>query len=139
MLVKRGSACLLRILQSQSEVESQRALLAYLQGCSSSPLDGTTRGSAESRQPPYYCSTHKSSLSAYVTEDALADQKEALNRLLGRDFWRSSPSKWFPLRWPEESSLQQARKVATEMRPEIKAETIKKERAALDTKIERTR
>src|SRR5260370_34360998 len=40
---------------------------------------------------------------------------------------------------PEESSLQEARKSAIEMRPEIKAETIKKEQAALETKIEKTR
>jgi outer membrane protein TolC len=39
----------------------------------------------------------------------------------------------------EESTLQQARKRAVEMRPEIKAEAIKKERANLDTKIEKTR
>jgi outer membrane protein TolC len=44
-----------------------------------------------------------------------------------------------PASLSEEAGLQQARKVAIEMRPEIKAETIKKERAALDTKIERTR
>jgi len=35
--------------------------------------------------------------------------------------------------------VQEARKIATEMRPEIKAETIKKERATLETKIEKTR
>jgi outer membrane protein TolC len=74
-----------------------------------------------------------------VTEDALADQKEALNRLLGRDLLEELTVEMVPASLPEESSLQQARKVATEMRPEIKGETIKKERAALDTKIERTR
>ena len=44
-----------------------------------------------------------------------------------------------PTSLPEESSLQEARKIATERRPEIKAETIKKEQAALETKIEKTR
>jgi len=61
-----------------------------------------------------------------VTEDALADQKEALNRLLGRDLLEEFTVEMVPASLPEESSLQQARKVATENATEIKAETIKK-------------
>src|SRR6266404_506641 len=74
-----------------------------------------------------------------VIEDALADRKEALNHLLGRDLQAEFTVEMVPASLPEESSVQEARKIATEMRPEIKAETIKKERATLETKIEKTR
>jgi outer membrane protein len=74
-----------------------------------------------------------------VIEDALADQKEALNRLLGRELQTEFTVEMVPSSFPEESGLQEARKSAIEMRPEIKAETIKKEQATLETKIEKTR
>ena len=69
----------------------------------------------------------------------MADHKEALNRLLGRDLLAEFTVEMVPSSLPQESSLQEARKSAIEMRPEIKAETIKKERATLETKIEKTR
>ena len=127
------------ILQSQSEVESRRALLAYLE-----ELQQLT-----ARRPQQEAVLKADSLritaqrtkalyQLTVTEDALADRKEALNRLLGRDLLEEFTVEMVPASLPEESGLQQARKVAIEMRPEIKAETIKEERAALDTKIERT-
>src|SRR5229473_6751546 len=128
------------ILQSQSEVESQRALLAYLE-----ELQQLTGRRLQQEAVLKADSLHitaqrtKALYQLTVTEDALADQKEALNRLLGRDLLEEFTVEMVPASLPEESGLQQARKVAIEMRPEIKAETIKKERAALDTKIERTR
>jgi len=73
-----------------------------------------------------------------VMQDTLADQKETLNRLLGRDLLAEFTVEMVPDSLPEESILQEARKSAIEMRPEIKAETIKKEQAALETKIEKT-
>ena len=74
-----------------------------------------------------------------VIQDALADQKETLNRLLSRELQTEFTVEMVPDSLPEESSLQEARKTATERRPEIKAETIKKEQATLETKIEKTR
>src|SRR5260370_12950196 len=74
-----------------------------------------------------------------VVQDTLADKKEALNRLLGRDLLAEFTVEMVRDSLPEESSLQEARKTAREMRPEIKVETIKKEQAALETKIEKTR
>jgi outer membrane protein TolC len=128
------------ILQSQSEVESHRALLAYLEELQQltarrlqqeAVLKADSLGITAQRTKALY--------QLSVTEDALADRKEALNRLLGRDLLEEFTVEMVPASLPEESGLQQARKVAIEMRPEIKAETIKKEKAALDTKIERTR
>src|SRR5712664_3771023 len=140
MLVNEVRHAYYAILQSQSEVESQRALLAYLQELqqlTARRLEQEAVLKADSLR--ITAQRTKALYQLTVTEDALADQKEALNRLLGRDLLEEFTVEMVPASLPEESSLQQARKVATEMRPEIKAETIKKERAALDTKIEKTR
>ena len=128
------------ILQSQSEVESQRALLAYLeelQQLTARRLQQEAVLKADSLR--ITAQRTKALYQLTVTEDALADRKEELNRLLGRDLLAEFTVEMVPASLPEEAGLQQARKVAIEMRPEIKTETIKKERAALDTKIERTR
>jgi len=128
------------ILQSQSELESQRAVLAYLDGLQQ--LTGRRLQQEAVLKADSLRITAQRSKALYqltVIEDALADQKETLNRLLGRDLLAEFTVEMVPDSLPEESSLQEARKSAIEMRPEIKAETIKKEQAALETKIEKTR
>jgi len=128
------------ILQSQSELESQRALLVYveeLQQLTGRRLHQEAVLKADSLRITAQRSKARYQLT--VIQNALADQKEALNHLLGRDLQAEVTVEMVPASLPEESSLQEARKRATEKRPEIKAETIKKERAALETKIEKTR
>ena len=128
------------ILQSQSELESQRALLAYfeeLQQLTGRRLQQEAVLKADSLR--ITAQRTKALYQLTVIEDALADRKEALNHLLGRDLQAQFTVEMVPASLPEESSVQEARKIATEMRPEIKAETIKKERATLETKIEKTR
>jgi outer membrane protein TolC len=128
------------VLQSQSEIESQRALLTYLE-----ELQQLTGRRLQQQAVLKADSLHiaaqrsKASYQLTVIQDALADQKEALNRLLGRDLQTEFAVETLPASLPEESSLKQARVFAIEKRAEIKAETIKKEKAALDTKIEKTR
>jgi outer membrane protein len=128
------------ILQSQSEIESQHALLAYLE-----ELQQLTGRRLQQQAVLKADSLHiaaqrsKASYQLTVNQDALADQKEALNRLLGRDLQTEFAVEALPASLPEESSLQQARKFALETRREIKVETLKKEKAALDTRIEKTR
>jgi len=127
-------------LQSQSELESQRALLAYfeeLQQLTGRRLQQEAVLKADSLR--ITAQRTKALYQLTVIEDALADRKEALNHLLGRDLQAEFTVEMVPASLPEESSVQEARKIATEMRPEIKAETIKKERATLETKIEKTR
>src|SRR5216684_2252567 len=128
------------ILQSQSELESQRVVLAY--------LDGLQQLTARRLQQEAVLKADSLRITAQrskalyqlaVMQDTLADQKETFNRLLGRDLLAEFTFEMVPDSLPEESSLQEARKSAIEMRPEIKAETIKKEQAALETKIEKTR
>jgi outer membrane protein TolC len=128
------------ILQSQSELESQRALLAYLeelQQLTGRRLQQETVLKADSLRMAAQHSRARYQLT--VIEDALADQKETLNRLLGRELQTEFTVEMVPDSLPEESNLQEARKTANEMRPEVKTETIKKEKAALETKIEKTR
>ena len=128
------------ILQSQSELESQRAVLAYLDGLQQ--LTGRRLQQEAVLKADSLRITAQRSKALYqltVMQDTLADQKETLNRLLGRDLLAEFTVEMVPNSLPEESSLQEARKSAIEMRPEIKAETIKKEQAALETKIEKTR
>jgi len=128
------------ILQSRSELESQRALLAYLEELQQ--LTGRRLQQEAVLKADSLRITAQRTKALYqltVIEDALADRKEALNHLLGRDLQAEFTVEMVSASLPEESSVQEARKIATEMRPEIKAETIKKERAALETKIEKTR
>jgi outer membrane protein len=128
------------ILQSQSELESQRAVLAYLDGLQQ--LTGRRLQQEAVLKADSLRITAQRSKALYqltVMQDTLADQKETLNRLLGRDLLAEFTVEMVPDSLPEESSLQEARKSAIEMRPEIKAETIKKEQIALETKIEKTR
>jgi outer membrane protein len=128
------------ILQSQSELESHRALLAYLEELQQ--LTGRRLQQEAVLKADSLRITAQRTKALYqltVIEDALADQKEALNRLLGRDLQAEFTVEMVPDSLPAESSLQEASKSAIEMRSEIKAETIKKERAALETKIEKTR
>jgi outer membrane protein TolC len=128
------------ILQSQSELESQHALLAYLEELQQ--LMGRRLQQEAVLKADSLRITAQRTRALYqltVIQDALADQKEALNRLLGRDLQAEFTVEMVPDSLPEESSLQAARKSAIEMRHEIKAETIKKEQARLETKIEKTR
>ncbi|HMI51201.1 MAG TPA: TolC family protein [Candidatus Saccharimonadales bacterium] len=128
------------ILQSQSEAQSQRALLAYLaelQQLTGRRLQQEAVLKADSLR--ITAQRTKALYQLTVIEDTLADHKETLNRLLGRDLLEEFTVEMVPASLPEESSLQQARKRAIEMRPEIRTETIKKERAALETRIEKTR
>jgi outer membrane protein TolC len=135
--VRRGCYA---ILQSQSELESQRALLAYLdelQQLTERRLQQQAVLKADSLR--IAAQRNKASYQLTVIQDALADQKEALNRLLGRDLQTDFTIETVPSSLAEESSLQHARAFAIEKRPEIKSEAIKKEKASLDIKIEKTR
>jgi outer membrane protein TolC len=135
--VRRGCYA---ILQSQSELESQRALLTYLdelQQLTERRLQQQAVLKADSLR--IAAQRNKASYQLTVIQDALADQKEALNRLLGRDLQTDFTIETVPSSLAEESSLQHARAFAIEKRPEIKSEAIKKEKASLDIKIEKTR
>ncbi len=107
------------ILQSQSELESQRALLAYLeelQQLTGRRLQQEAVLKADSLRIAAQHSKARYQLS--VIEDALADQKENLNRFLGRELQTEFTVEMVSDSLPEELSLQEARKTASETKIE---------------------
>ena len=72
-------------------------------------------------------------------EDTLADRKEALNHLLGRNLQIDFSVESVPATLPEEQDLTVARAIALEHRPEIKRATNRMSQAKVETKIEKTR
>jgi outer membrane protein TolC len=128
------------LLQSQSQAESQRATIHSLE-----ELDQLTERRLQEKTVLKADSLRvkaeeaKAKYQLLVTEDTLADRKEALNRLLGRDLLVDFSVEGVPTALPEETDLQAARKLALAQRTEIKITSIKEKQANLETKIERTR
>jgi outer membrane protein len=128
------------LLQSQSQAEAQRATIHSLE-----ELDQLTERRLQERAALKADSLRvkaeeaKAKYQLLITEDTLADRKEALNRLLGRDLLVDFSVEGVPTALPEEMDLQAARKLALAQRPEIKVASIKEKQARLETKIERTR
>jgi outer membrane protein TolC len=128
------------LLQSQSEVESQRATIHSLQ-----ELDHLTQRRLQEKAVLKADSLRvkaeaaKAKYQLLVIEDALSDRKEALNRLLGRDLLVDFSIEAVPNALPEELDLQAARRLALTQRPEIKMASIKQKQANLETKLEKTR
>jgi outer membrane protein TolC len=128
------------LLQSQSQAESQRATihsLEELHQLTERRLEEKAALKADSLRVK--AEEAKAKYQLLVTEDTLADRKEALNRLLGRDLLVDFSVEGVPNALPEEMDLRAARKLALAQRPEIKIASIKEKQASLETKIERTR
>ena len=128
------------LLQSQSQAESQRATihsLEELHQLTERRLEEKAALKADSLRVK--AEKAKAKYQLLVTEDTLADRKEALNRLLGRHLLVDFSVEGVPTALPEEMDLQAARKLALSQRPEIKIATIREKQANLETKIERTR
>ena len=128
------------LLQSQSQAESQRATihsLEELHQLTERRLEEKAALKADSLRVK--AEEAKAKYQLLVTEDTLADRKEALNRLLGRHLLVDFSVEGVPTALPEEMDLQAARKLALSQRPEIKIATIREKQANLETKIERTR
>lgn len=128
------------LLQSQSQAESQRASIHSLE-----ELDQLTerrlRENAVLKADSLRVKSEeaKAKYQLLVIEDTLADRKETLNRLLGRDLLVDFSVEPVPAALPEEMDLQTARRLALAQRSEIKIASIKEKQANLETKIERTR
>ena len=128
------------LLQSQSQAESQRATihsLEELHQLTERRLEEKAALKADSLRVK--AEEAKAKYQLLVTEDTLADRKEALNRLLGRHLLVDFSVEGVPTALTEEMDLQAARKLALSQRPEIKIATIREKQANLETKIERTR
>jgi outer membrane protein TolC len=128
------------LLQSQSQAESQRAMILSLE-----ELDHLTERRLQEQTVlradalRIKAEKAKAKYQLLLIEDTLANQKEALNRLLGRDLLVEFSVQPLPSELPEDLDLPAARKLALAQRPEIKMASIKKDQANLETRIEKTR
>jgi outer membrane protein len=127
------------ILQSQSQHESQESTVKYLQ-----ELQQLTERRFDQQAA---LAADKLSVKAEVAkavyqlttiEDTLADHKEALNHLLGRNVQTEFSVESVPATLPEEQDLTTATAIALERRPEIKQAANRMSQAKLETKIEKT-
>jgi outer membrane protein len=128
------------LLQSQSHAESQRATIRSLEELdhlTERRLQEITVLKADSLRVK--AEDAKARYQLMVIEDALSDQKESLNRLLGRDLLVEFSVQPVSPALPAELDLQAARKLALAQRPEIRIASIKKNQANLETRIEKTR
>jgi outer membrane protein len=128
------------LLQSQSQAESQRAIIHSLE-----ELGRLTEQRLQQRAALKADSLRikaeevKAKYQLLVVQDTLSDRKETLNRLLGRDLLAEFSVQPVSSALPEELDLTASRRLALAQRPEIKIASIKKNQANLETRIEKTR
>jgi outer membrane protein TolC len=128
------------VLQTQSQFESQQSMVKYLE-----ELQQLTerrfhqQAVLEADRLRVRSELAKTKYQLAVTEDALANRRESLNHLLGRDLQTSFSVESVPSTLPEEEGLPAARKVALEQRPELKLAANRTKQTALETRIEKTR
>ncbi len=127
-----------QIVQTQSQISSAQQSLKYLTELGAL----TARNLAEQTVLKSDSLNVKAKLSQQryqlmVLQDTLASQKEALNRLLGRDLATEFSVEEQPLPTPEELDLTAARKAASEQRAEIREARLKTKMTELDIRRER--
>jgi len=126
-----------QIVQTQTQIASAQESLKYLTELAAL----TDRNLAEQTVLKSDSLNVKAKLSQQryqllVLQDTLASQKEALNRLLGRDFATDYSVEEQPLPTPEELDLASARKEASEQRSEIREARLQTKKTELDVRRE---
>lgn len=128
------------LLQSQSQAESQRAAIHYLEEFGHLTENRVQeRAALKADGLRINAEKEKAKYQLLLIEDAFSDRKEAMNRLLGRDLLVDFSVQPVSSALPEEQDLAEARRLALAQRPEIKIASIKKKQANLETRIEKTR
>src|SRR4029077_10419726 len=128
-----------RVLQSQIQYESQKSMVKYLEEL----LQLTDRRLSqhavlEADRLSVKAEVAKASYELTTIEDMLADRKEILNHLLGRSLQTEFSVEPVSVVLPEEESLDAARAIALERRPEVKLAANRVRQAELATKSEMT-
>src|SRR6266404_118239 len=127
------------VLQAQSQIESQQAMVKYLEELQQlTDRRLNQQAVLEADRLRVRAELAKSNYQLAVIQDALADRKESLNHLLGRDLQTVFSVETLPSTLPEEEDLPAARKVALERRSEVKLAANRAKQASLETKIEKT-
>lgn len=128
------------LLQSQSQAESQRAVIHYLEEFGHLTENRVLeRAALKADSLRIKAEEEKARYQLLLIEDAFSERKEAMNRLLGRDLLVDFSAQPVSSALPEEQDLAEARRLALAQRPEIKIASIKKKQANLETRIEKTR
>src|SRR6266446_2403505 len=128
-----------QVLQSQIEYESQQSVVKYLEEL----LQLTDRrfsqhAALEADRLSVKAEVAKATYQLTTIEDTLADNKEALNHLLGRRVQTEFSVELVPATLPEQEDLPAARATALERRPEMKLAANRVRQADLATKSEKT-
>jgi outer membrane protein TolC len=127
------------VLQAQSQLESQQSMVKYLEELRQlTDRRFNQQAVLEADRLRVQAELAKTSYQLAVIQDALADHRESLNHLLGRDLQTAFSVETVPSTLPEEEDLPAARKVALERRPELKLAANRRKQASLETKIEKT-
>jgi outer membrane protein TolC len=128
------------VLQRQIQHESQQAMVKYLEEL----LQLTDRrvsqhAALEAERLSVKAQVSKAIYQLTMIEDTLADSKETLNHLLGRNVQTEFSVEPVAETLPEEQDLASARTNALEHRPEMKIAENRMHQAELATKSEKTR
>jgi len=128
-----------QVLQSQIQYESQQSMVKYLEEL----LQLTDRrfnqqAALRADRLSVKAELAKASDQLTTIEDALADNKEALNHLLGRSVQTEFSVEPVPATFPEQEDLSAARVTALAHRPEVKLAANRVRQAELSTKSEKT-
>jgi outer membrane protein TolC len=128
------------VLQTQSQLESQQSMVKYLEELQQlTDRRFNQQVVLEADRLRVKAELARATYQLTVIQDALADRKESLNHLLGRDLQTDFSVETVPSTLPEEQDLPAARKVALEHRSELKLAANRTKQASLETKIEKTR
>ena len=127
------------VLQSQSQHESQESMVKYLKELQQlTERRFEQQAALEADKLSVRAELAKAVYQLTTIEDTLADRKESLNHLLGRNLQTEYSVESLPATLPEEEDLTAARATALEHRPELKQAANRVSQAKLATKIERT-
>src|SRR3989440_8407923 len=128
-----------QVLQSQIQYESQQSMVKYLEEL----LQLTDRrfdqqAALKADRLTVKAELAKATYQLTMIEDTLADGKETLNRLLGRNVQTEFAVEPVPATFPEQEDLSAARATALEHRPEAKLVANRVRQAELSTKSEKS-
>ena len=128
-----------QVLQSQIQYQSQQSMVKYLEEL----LQLTNRrfnqqAALEADRLSVKAEVAKATYQLTTIEDKLADSKEGLNHLLGRNIQTDFSVEPVPAALPEQEDLPAARATALEHRPEMKLAANRMRQAELATRIEKT-
>jgi outer membrane protein TolC len=128
-----------QVLQQQIQYESQQSMIKYLEEL----LQLTERrfsqhAALEADRLSVKAEVAKASYQLTTIEDRLADSKESLNHLLGRNVQTEFSVEPVPATLPEQEDLPAARAIALEHRPEMEIAENRERQAELSTKSEKT-